>query len=348
MKARRGSLLVLALLVAGARPAAAQPSGGPYGPVPQTYAPRRTRPTSTTSRPTGSADAAGTTLAAADDARGGDRAGGHRRRDRHARRRLPHGRPEAEPGDHAAALRATSGPSSRARASRRSGRRCATTCGGRRGRRSSRRSRSAGGSANREGTRTPLHRFNNDMVFVDGELLQSAGWEGELDAHSYYVDYETGQVYIGVDPTNRLVEITAFDSALVRTTRARPRQDVGPQGPGDPRDHVHAVRLPRARGRGQAQLRPDGEPTDEPLGPADPATYGKEVVGTTLENVTISFCSRVGRLLPRRRPRHSQLADQRHEHGGHLRHRLLRRAAGAEHLPAEQRRASSPATTRPR
>jgi hypothetical protein len=33
--------------------------------------------------------------------------------------------------------------------------------------------------------RTPLHRFNNDMVFVDGELLRSAGWEGELDAHRF-------------------------------------------------------------------------------------------------------------------------------------------------------------------
>ena len=74
--------------------------------------------------------------------------------------------------------------------------------------------------------RTPLHRFNNDMVFVDGEMLRSAGWEGELDAHSYYIDYEAGQVYIGVDPANRLVEITAFDSALVRTSRPVPRQDV--------------------------------------------------------------------------------------------------------------------------
>ena len=34
---------------------------------------------------------------------------------------------------------------------------------------------------NREGMRTPLHRFNNDMVFIDGELLKSAGWEGELE-----------------------------------------------------------------------------------------------------------------------------------------------------------------------
>jgi hypothetical protein len=72
---------------------------------------------------------------------------------------------------------------------------------------------------NREGMRTPLHRFNNDMVFVDGELLQSAGWEGELDEHSFYIDYEAGHVYIGTDPTNRLVEITAFDVALHRATR---------------------------------------------------------------------------------------------------------------------------------
>ena len=36
------------------------------------------------------------------------------------------------------------------------------------------------------------------------------------------------------------------------------------------------------------------EPTDDPIGPPEPGTYGREVVGTTLENVTISFCSRVG------------------------------------------------------
>ncbi len=35
------------------------------------------------------------------------------------------------------------------------------------------------------------------------------------------------------------------------------------------------------------------ETTDDPVGLADPATFGKEVVGTTLENVTISHCSRV-------------------------------------------------------
>ena len=43
---------------------------------------------------------------------------------------------------------------------------------------------------NREGKKTPLHRFNNDMLFVDGRLLQSAGWEGEVDENSYYIDYD--------------------------------------------------------------------------------------------------------------------------------------------------------------
>ena len=42
----------------------------------------------------------------------------------------------------------------------------------------------------REGMRTPLQKFNNDMVFVDGELLKSAGWEGELDPHSFFIDYK--------------------------------------------------------------------------------------------------------------------------------------------------------------
>jgi parallel beta-helix repeat protein len=145
----------------------------------------------------------------------------------------------------------------------------------------------------REGMRTPLHRFNNDMVFVDGELLKSAGWEGELDAHSFYIDYKNGYVYIGADPTNRLVEITAFDSALIRTAG---------EAHGKPNDH----RGPAIRGiaftqyaframeiEGRKRITADNEPTDEPIGLADPSTYGKEVTGTLLENVSITFCSRV-------------------------------------------------------
>ena len=66
----------------------------------------------------------------------------------------------------------------------------------------------------REGMRTPLHRFNNDMVFIDGKLLKSAGWAGELDEHSFYIDYDSGHVYIGVDPKDKVVEITRFAHGL--------------------------------------------------------------------------------------------------------------------------------------
>ena len=146
----------------------------------------------------------------------------------------------------------------------------------------------------REGMRTPLHRFNNDMVFVDGELLKSAGWEGELDEHSFYVDYEAGQVYIGTDPANRLVEITAFDSAFIRTSgpcHGKTSDKKGPTIRGLTFTQ-YAYRAIDIEGKKPATLVSE-EPTDDPVGPAEPGTYGREVVGTTLENVTISFCSRV-------------------------------------------------------
>ena len=146
----------------------------------------------------------------------------------------------------------------------------------------------------REGMRTPLHRFNNDMVFVDGDLLKSAGWEGELDEHSFYVDYEAGQVYIGTDPANRTVEITAFDDALVRVSRPVHGKESDRKGPTfrGITFTQYAYRAIDIEGKKPATLVSE-EPTDDPVGPAEPGTYGREVVGTTLENVTISFCSRV-------------------------------------------------------
>ena len=145
----------------------------------------------------------------------------------------------------------------------------------------------------REGMRTPLHRFNNDMVFVDGELLKSAGWEGELDAHSFYIDYKGGYVYIGIDPTNRLVEITAFDSALVRTSGPAHGKTSDRKGP-----VIRGITFTQYAYRaleveGKKHFTVADEPTDEPVGPSDPATFGKEVIGTVLENVTITYCSRV-------------------------------------------------------
>ena len=156
----------------------------------------------------------------------------------------------------------------------------------------------------REGTKTPFYRFNNDMVFVDGELLKAVGWEGEIDAHSYYIDYEAGQIYIGVNPSNHLVEITAWDGALVRTTA--PCHGKIPDGKGPVIRGItftqYAYRAVEIEGK-------------EPVGLSDPATYGKDVVGTTLENVTISYCSRVAGYFrgDRLTIRHCLISDTRTE-----------------------------------
>jgi len=146
----------------------------------------------------------------------------------------------------------------------------------------------------REGMRTPLHRFNNDMVFVDGKLLRSVGWEGELDEDSFYVDYEAGHVYIGTDPTDRLVEITAFDNAFIRVSRSWHGKESDKKGPTirGITFTQYAYRAIDIEGKKPATLVSE-EPTDDPVGLHEPGTYGREVVGTTLENVTISFCSRV-------------------------------------------------------
>jgi len=147
----------------------------------------------------------------------------------------------------------------------------------------------------REGMKTPLHRFNNDLVLVDGRALRSAGWEGELDADSYYIDYEAGQVYIKFDPTNRLVEITAHDSALVCTPKPAHGKAADHRGPAirGITFTQYAYRALEVEGK-RGSVPPTEEPTDDPIGVADPATFGKEIVGTVLEDCTISQCSRVG------------------------------------------------------
>lgn len=146
----------------------------------------------------------------------------------------------------------------------------------------------------REGMKTPLHRFNNDMVFIDGEALQSAGWEGEVGAGSFYVDYDKGYVYIGRDPAGRLVEITAHDIALHRPSRevhgkASDRKGFTLRGLVFTQYAYRAIDI---EGRKRSTLVSE-EPTDDPVGPTPEAEHGKEVVGTLLENVTISHCSRV-------------------------------------------------------
>jgi len=129
---------------------------------------------------------------------------------------------------------------------------------------------------------TPFHRFNNDMVFVDGWFLQSAGWEGEVDESTYYIDYDEGMVYIGIDPSDRLVEITAFDAALIRTTGECHGKKSDGKGP-----VIRGVTFTQYAYRA---LDIEGR---SPAGPADESTFGKDVVGTLLEHCSITFCSRV-------------------------------------------------------
>ncbi len=134
----------------------------------------------------------------------------------------------------------------------------------------------------REGKKTPQYRFNNDMVFVDGKFLQAVGWEGEVDEDTYYIDYDAGVVYIGVDPTNRLVEITAFDAAIIRTTKNIHGKVTDKKGP-----VIRGITFTQYAYRA---FEIEGY---YPQGLSNEADHGKDVVGTTLEHCTITFCSRV-------------------------------------------------------
>jgi len=133
-----------------------------------------------------------------------------------------------------------------------------------------------------EGRITPRWLFNNDMVFIDGRLLKPVGWEGAIDAGSYYIDYDTGDIYIATDPAKHLVEITARDSALIRTTAGVHGKTNDHRGP-----TIRGITFTQYAYRA---LDIEGR---EPEGPADEATFGKDVTGATLENVTITYCSRV-------------------------------------------------------
>ncbi|NUO82356.1 right-handed parallel beta-helix repeat-containing protein, partial [candidate division KSB1 bacterium] len=135
---------------------------------------------------------------------------------------------------------------------------------------------------NREGKKTPQHRFNNDMVFVNGRFLQSASWEGEVDENTFFIDYEAGLVYLALDPTNKLVEITAFEVAILRTTKEAHGKTSDRKG--------YTIRGVTFTQYAYRALEIEGT---EPEGLSHESKHGKAVVGTTLEHCTISFCSRV-------------------------------------------------------
>ncbi len=136
------------------------------------------------------------------------------------------------------------------------------------------------------GKETPMHRFNNDMVFVDGKFLQSVGREGELDANTFFINYDTKAVYINFDPNGKLVEITAFDNALTRTTKDCYGKTSDRKGP-----IIRGITFTQ-----YAYRAIEIEGTD-PEGLSPESKHGKDVVGSTFENCTFSFCSRAAAYL---------------------------------------------------
>jgi parallel beta-helix repeat protein len=138
----------------------------------------------------------------------------------------------------------------------------------------------------REGRQTPLHRFNDDMVFVDGRFLQAAGYEGEVDENTFYIDYRSGLVYIGTDPAGRLVEITAFNIALHRINGECHGKKSDKKG-----FTIRGITFTQYAYRA---IDIDGT---NPEGISPESDHGKDVVGTTLEHCTITFCSRVAAYL---------------------------------------------------
>lgn len=134
----------------------------------------------------------------------------------------------------------------------------------------------------RQGMWTPLYKFNDDMVFVDGKILEVTGWEGDVDEDSYYIDYENELVYIGVDPEDKEVEITAFNVCINRVTNEVHGKQSDKKG-----YTLRGVTLTQYAYRA---LEIQGK---DPNGVSPESEHGKDVVGTTIENCEISYCSRV-------------------------------------------------------
>ena len=135
----------------------------------------------------------------------------------------------------------------------------------------------------RHGSDVPQHRFNDDMVFADGRFLQSAGWEGELDENSYYIDYDSKKVYLSINPEEHEIEITAHDIGLLRTTEEVHGKKSDGKGPiiRGITFTQYATRTIEVLGYYPTKLEKDTE-------------HGKDVIGTVLENCTISYSARMG------------------------------------------------------
>ena len=133
---------------------------------------------------------------------------------------------------------------------------------------------------------TPMHRFNNDMVFIDGEFLQSGGNIDEVDQHTFYIDYENKKIYIGVDPKDKLIEITAFEFGFRRITGLCNGKKTDRTGP-----VIKGITFTQYA---YCALETEGKNPDCISAESE---HGKDVTGTILENCEISYCSRVAAYL---------------------------------------------------
>lgn len=130
---------------------------------------------------------------------------------------------------------------------------------------------------------TPLHRFNNDVVFIDGKFLQSAGSLAEVNNNTFYVDYKTKTIYIGRDPKYHYIEITAFRKAIFRTIaecNGKKSDGIGPK--------IYGLTITQYP---DTTVHIDGF---YPAGISAEKDHGNDVKGTVIENCDISNCFRIG------------------------------------------------------
>jgi hypothetical protein len=130
---------------------------------------------------------------------------------------------------------------------------------------------------------TPLHRFNNDGIFVDGKFLESVATKKDVVEGTYFVDYDSKEIYIGTDPTGKTVEITAFRKAIMRTiadVHGKKSDGRGPVIKG-----LVITQYP------DTMVHIDGY---YPQKVSSETEHGKDVIGTVFENCTFSKCFRIG------------------------------------------------------
>ncbi len=135
----------------------------------------------------------------------------------------------------------------------------------------------------REEKFTPLYRFNNDAVFIDGKFLQTAGSKTDVNDSTFFVDYKNKQVYIGTNPANKLIEITAFRKAIFRTTAQVNNKTNDGRGP-----VIKGITFTQYP---DTMVHIDGF---YPQGFSTDTEHGNDVVGTVFENCTFYNCMRIG------------------------------------------------------